>query len=379
MYALSGLDGDSTSESYSVRPWCVLSLLIVYITGCGTDPKLPALPLRSAPQQCFAHLDSDQQPPALLSASGCFSSVQTHTFSPDVIPYGVNSALWTDGADKHRYMVIPLEEQIHVDVQGVWQFPSGSLLIKEFGFIFDDADPASKRIVETRFMQITGEAWRFFSYRWRDDSSDADLVQEQQIGNFTLIRDDKPRIVNYLFPNEEACTYCHSDAAHTVLGPTNEQLNGVFDYGHRKAEQIDALIEAGYVDEQAFIDLESLPKLPDPMDTRVPIEQRAKSYLHANCAHCHRPGGWTSPNLRFDLRYTTAFNKMGICNEPSRSVTAYAYPVLFVPGDPEQSALLARIDPESDIDRMPPLGVSVTDPLAVELVREWISTTQSCP
>lgn len=70
---------------------------------------------------------------------------------------------------------------------------------------------------------------------------------------------------------------------------------------------------------------------------------------------------------------------MGICNEPSRSVTAYAYPVLFVPGDPEQSALLARIDPESDIDRMPPLGVSVTDPLAVELVREWISTTQSCP
>lgn len=354
-------------------------LLIAVLCFCGDSPEAPALPYRSAPQVCFVGLGFNDEPPPLVSASGCFTDLLAHTLSPDAVPYGVNSALWTDGADKYRYMVVPLDTQIQVDAKGIWQFPPGALLIKEFGFVFDDSDPNSERVVETRFMQATSDDWRFFSYRWRDDGSDADLVTEAQTGDFVVHRAGEPKQIGYMFPDAEACTYCHSEASGKVLGPTTEQLNGRFDYGHRTAEQVEALSAAGYVNEQTLLALEPLPSVPDPLDEKAPLEQRAKSYLHANCAHCHQPGGWTSPDLHFDLRYTIPFAEMGLCNEPSRSLTAYAYPKLFVPGSPDESALLARMDPKYPSDRMPPIGVSVTDTTGIKLVREWISSVQTCP
>ncbi|MCB9707819.1 MAG: hypothetical protein H6714_03365 [Myxococcales bacterium] len=354
-------------------------LACLFFVACASDPKPPALPLRSEPQQCFKDLGPGDEPPAMISASKCFLSTNDHELTPDAVPYSVNSALWTDGAEKHRYMVIPLEGQVQIDAKGIWQFPVGSLLIKEFGFLFDDSDESSRRVVETRFMQFTNHGWRYFSYRWREDGSDAERVKEAQTGNYVITRSGQPSEVAYAFPHEEACTYCHSDASGEVLGPTNLQLNGIVDYGHQRAPQIETLTNAGYVDPQTVPDKELLPELPDPHDTRLPVEARARSYLHANCAHCHQPGGWTSPDLRFDLRYTTSFEDMKLCNEASRSLTAYAYPTLLVPGAPNESALLARVNPKRQSERMPPVGVSVTDPLAVEVLSAWISSIEACP
>jgi hypothetical protein len=119
-----------------------------------------------------------------------------------------------------------------------------------------------------------------------------------------------------------------------------------------------------------------LPALPDPADESLPLEARARSYLHANCAHCHQPGGWTSPDLTMDLRYGRTLEEAQICGQPPmyfREGTS-----LIQPGAPEQSAILLRMR-DTGIERMPPVATTVVDPLADRVLVDWIEALTDCP
>jgi hypothetical protein len=49
-----------------------------------------------------------------------------------------------------------------------------------------------------------------------------------------------------------------------------------------------------------------------------------------------------------------------------------------VPGEPQNSILSLRMH-ATDAKRMPPVAVSVTDPLGSKVVDDWISSLTACP
>ena len=107
------------------------------------------------------------------------------------------------------------------------------------------------------------------------------------------------------------------------------------------------------------------------------MEARARSYLAANCAHCHRPGGAGQGGA--DLRWETAADELGICDvDPQEGDLGVAGAKLLVPGAPELSLVSLRMH-ATEAGRMPPLGTSLVDVEGVDVVDQWIRSLASCP
>jgi len=221
--------------------------------------------------------------------------------------------------------------------------------------------------------------WDFHSYRWDPTGADATL-REAAVSELEDHEVESRRgtvVVRYLYPSIEGCGTCHGDAPGTILGPRTAQLNGAYDYGGVRDNQLLALAEAGYLD-RSIDDPDALARFPDPADPSAPLADRARSWLHANCAHCHQPGGFTAADLPLDLRYGTPLADQSLCLEPRRYYGAELGDFLVEPGNPERSAVLLRIR-RTDLLRMPPIGVSVTDPFGEQLLSEWIASIERCP
>jgi len=235
----------------------------------------------------------------------------------------------------------------------VW--PEGAVLLKRFSF---------GEVLETRAMLRRGEAWQFAT--WLGDGSRAE-------GGELLTLTDGSGDFDYIVPRPKACEACHQGGA---LGPRTAQLNGDASYDGVVRNQLAALSELG-VFAAALPD--DLPSLPPPDDADGVLADRARSWLHGNCAHCHRPGGWTPPAMDMDLRWTTATEDTNTCGVDVESDLAPAAgDVRIVPGAADESALWGRMTAD-DTTRMPPTGTRRLDPQAHELVRAWIDSMTGCP
>jgi uncharacterized repeat protein (TIGR03806 family) len=314
--------------------------------------------------------------PERLSDTGCYADLAGHEPAAELIEFRVRSPLWSDGTHKRRFMRLPDGAQIEASPEDPWEFPVGSLLVKQFALPFDDGDPDSVRPIETRFMVRRPEGWEFHNYRWNDDATDAELVREDSFADYAVVRGGEQTMQRYQFPGPATCPICHAVAPGRVLGPRTEQLAFAVPYeGQGEArDQLEVLADQGLFDSAAAGAAPAA--LPDPADPSLPIEQRARSYLHANCAHCHQPGGWSSPDLTMDLRYGLPLADAHICGaEPSFFSQGRA---LIAPGDPDESAILIRMR-ELGLDRMPPVATGVVDPLGEMLLQTWISELSTCP
>ena len=318
--------------------------------------------------------------PARLSDTGCFTDLATLTAGPDLIAYDVSSALWTDGAFKLRYMVVPAPERIVIAEDGSWGFPNGSVLIKVFGFEFAAGDPQSRRPVETRFMVRNDGRWDYFTYQWNDEGSDGALLDSRKTVAYTIAGSAGPEVIEYLFPQRDDCTTCHFESIHEVLGPKTSQLNRNHDYDGLVANQLVAMAEIDLLDigEDGMIDPNTQPGMANPHAGVGSLEERARAYLDANCAHCHRPNVYADTALHgLDLRYEVSLGESGLC-EQMRYFPAWAGMPRVAPGDPDGSGVLRRFVLD-DAQRMPSIGTSVTDPLGTQLLHAWIAQLQSCP
>lgn len=309
----------------------------------------PLLPERPSAQICFSALDDF---PERISQTGCFDGAVP---AADLIPYDVQTALWTDGASKLRWFVLPPNRTATVADDGFVDLPDGSIIVKQFGF---DAP------LETRFMVRRGARWTFATYEWNEDGTDAARLHDvtrRKIGE-----------VDYRFPSETECEYCHSRASGLVLGLHAAQLDGLYDYDGDTKNQLDVLRDAGLLTGDA-----SSSPLPEPSDESVPLEARVRAYLHVNCAHCHQPGGWSSPSLTLDLRYELPLAETGLCDD----VQFFRPPGTprIAAGDPDSSDLFERMRTEDALERMPPIGLSVIDAEGIALVEAWIRSLESCP
>ncbi len=297
---------------------------------------------------------STAEMPANLSETGCFNTVEK-TFPEGVYEYSINSFLWSDGAEKRRAFALPDGTTMEVLADEDLRFPEDSMLIKHF--------LNGPTYLETRFLINYSFGWRGYSYEWNDAQTDAVLLAEgktKDVGDFV-----------HTFPSSIECSSCHTAAANDSLGIELPQLNRQDE--RINADQVDFLSQAGYFNES--VASEEVSQMVRIDDTSATIEQRARSYLHVNCSGCHRPN---APNGFMDLRFSTDFGDMNICNVDAANDLGITNAQRFAPGNPDASVILSRMTTtEADI-RMPPLARLLEDREATQVIRTWISQTSNC-
>ena len=190
-----------------------------------------------------------------MSETGLFRSVSKHVVEPALIPYSVNSPLWSDGAHKERFMALPETSQIDFTDEGAWKFPEGAVLVKTFSLELEAGNPASRRRIETRLLVIQQNEWVGYTYRWNDDETDAALVESPGADQTFTIRDPNlpqgRREQVWHYPSRAECMVCHSRAQNYVLGLCELQMNkdhvypnGVTDNQLRVLEHLGELVPA---------------------------------------------------------------------------------------------------------------------------------------
>src|SRR5262249_44823880 len=139
--------------------------------------------------------------------------------APGVIPYAVNSPLWSDGAIKRRWITLPGGETIRFSRDGEWSFPVGTVMIKHFELADDETEPLHRRRLETRLLVVDGPGEGYgVTYRWRPDHTEADLLLDGLNENIPIRTRDSVRSQTWSFPSRDECLKCHTTASGFVLG-----------------------------------------------------------------------------------------------------------------------------------------------------------------
>ena len=318
--------------------------------------------------------------PRTLSATGCYADLGTRAPAPGLIPYDVQSPLWSDGAGKRRFLALPDGGAIGHTTDGAWTMPEGAILVKEFSLELERGNPASARMLETRFLVRGADGWDGYTYRWNDEQTEAHLLDGAASATFAVTDPASPGAPvthTHYFPSRSDCRGCHTTAAGGTLGMQTAQLNRDFDFGGVTDNQLRAFEHIGLFGGCLPARPATLPSLADPAATSATLAARARSYLHANCAHCHRPNG-TAPTL-IDLRAETPFAATNLCDvAPEAGDLGVSDARLVRPGEPEQSILWLRLAMRGSA-QMPPLASHVVDPLGSEVVADWIASLAGCP
>lgn len=311
--------------------------------------------------------DSSTNPspfPTTLVETGCVNPLDPLEPAAGLIPYSVASKLWSDGAEKARWVALPDGETVSVQGDNDFQFPPGTVLVKQFGF---EGVP-----IETRLLVRHDDGnWGGYTYEWREDLSDADLVsdgKQKTLSNGLL----------WTYPDEGQCFQCHAEAAGVDLGPEIAQLNNVirYDATGRDANQLATWEAIGLFDAPLPAETSGLPALANQYDTSTPVTRRARGYLHSNCSGCHRPDGPAQATV--DFRYQATIEEMNICNqEPTQGDLGVPGAKLLIPGDPAKSVLAMRIG-RRDSAQMPPLATHIIDPVGVAIIESWINEPDVC-
>ena len=311
--------------------------------------------------------------PKLLSQTGAFRDVVNLEPEDFLLPYDVRIPFWSDGAEKKRWICVPLGEVVHFAPTGEWSFPPGTIFVKHFELGTDETDPDKLRRIETRLL-VCDDAGGVYgvTYRWRLDNSDADLLETNLTEEITIRTATGSRTQPWYYPSRADCLTCHTANAGLVLGVKTRQLNRVFDYpdGKRENELVTwrdrGLFDINFPD----ADVKQFSSLAAVDDAKRSLEDRARSYLDANCAQCHRPNGTVAS---FDARYDTPPAGQNIVGGHVLIDQRIDGARVVAPNDVWRSILLMRMDTTEGY-KMPPLAHNIVDKRGAELLRAWIES-----
>ena len=321
--------------------------------------------------------------PPLLSQTGAFKDTRTLVPADGLVPYELNVSFWSDGAEKMRWIAAPCgpgsaAQRIGFTTNGEWTFPQGTVFVKHFDFPVDDAKPDLRRRLETRLLVLdsTGSVYGV-TYKWRADNSDADLLATNLTERLAVKTAAGIREQSWYYPSPQDCKTCHTDRAGGVLGVKTRQLNCDFTYADgTKENQLRVWNQLGLfeppLDENSIT---NLPRLARANDESRSLEDRARSYLDANCAHCHRPGGTVAS---FDTRYDTPLAAQALIDGPVLINQGIDKARPIAPNDTWRSIIFLRVNTVEAI-KMPPLAHAELDRPAVELLRRWIQSLDGPP
>jgi uncharacterized repeat protein (TIGR03806 family) len=350
------------------------------LVGCGGQEESQGEPASAGPV-----LEGDI-PFERLSEYGFFEgALAEQRPARGVIPYRVAAPLWADHAEKGRFFVLPEGAQVQATENEGWTWPQGAILIKTFYFSVDRRAPEGEaRIIETRLLRLEEGGWRSYIYIWDDAQQEASL---HQIGRrLQLAHTDaqgQPATQTYLVPNREECAKCHKlDDVLGPLGLTTPQMNVELEVEGKRVNQLEWLVERGALSPLPA-DAGSLDALPDPFDEEAgSLDARARAYLHGNCAHCHREGGNGGRSGLSLLWWEDRPNRMGICKSPvAAGDGSGGRRADIVPGSPDESILIYRVESTDPEIKMPELPNLTPDDQGAELLRAWIESLspQGCP
>ncbi|MBI5770234.1 MAG: PQQ-dependent sugar dehydrogenase [Verrucomicrobia bacterium] len=315
--------------------------------------------------------------PATLSATGVFSATAALTPAAGVVAYEPNVSFWSDHARKRRWFALPdTASRFGFAATGNWSLPAGAVWVKHFDLELTRGDPATARRVETRLLVKTATGVYGLGYRWNDTQTDATLVPDAGAdADFDVVENGAPRTQTWRFPSRAECLACHTERGGFALSFNTRQLDRTNAFPGGTANTVAALAQAGYLDIATAPPSAALPALAAADDARASIEARARSYLDANCAQCHQPGGTALGAI--DARASTPLSLAGLIDGALLDTGADPANRVIVPGDAARSRLLHRLAASHGAARMPPIATRERDLAAESLLTQWIAALAS--
>ena len=363
--------------------------LVTTLLGAGCQPSRSADPETPADAgstdatsettaQDPQDVTASTAPPALLSEWGLFADGPAQLPAADVVPYDVIAPLFSDYTHKRRFLRVPAGQTIGYHAREVWRFPVGSVLVKTFSYLNDRRAPAlGERLLETRLLVRETEGWVGHTYVWNEAQTDAERKVAGALFETRWVHDDGSERENlYGVPNTNECHDCHGKKpALDTLGLRTRQIDRDFDHGDGPINQIDHLLSLGLFDRTPG---NNRQQLVDPFGD-APLFERARAYLDVNCGACHREGGEASSSSMYNAwEYTDPIEGdpevWGACRIPdSASGANCGLRTDIIPGEPDASIYICRLESEMPEVRMPPLARRLQHTEGVALMRAWIA------
>jgi len=362
-------------------------------TADPNEPETPGQPDAGVPDEPPT-IDVEQPPPRLLSELNLLAwdrESEVVVYNDLAVPYELNTPLFSDYTAKSRAIFMPAGSSAAYDPNGVLDFPVGTVIVKTFIFADDLRTPDRDRtIIETRLLRRASSGWEAWPYIWNEDQTDADL----KVGGKTLEVSfidarGEPRTASYLVPQRNQCAKCHDrnvgpDQARilTPIGPEARHLNRDQAFADGVHNQLQYLADRGQL-----TGLPPLDEVPAAYDFR-PVEQggvdvvpdaeldrAARDYLDINCAYCHDPFGTNGVTSQLFLNHDSDdLFRLGVCKRPGSAGEGNGgLTYNIVPGDPDNSIMVFRVETVENGAIMPVLGRSIRHDVGAALVRRWVA------
>ncbi len=293
--------------------------------------------------------------------------------SDQVFPYEVNAPLFSDYAEKARFIYLPTGTKMMYQPDASFEYPEGAIIIKNFFYWLDAAQPEKgRRIIETRLLLKNAKGWKALEYVWNTEQTDAVLeVAGATIPVSWQMANGKKQDISYIIPNLNQCKGCHSyDGQFTPIGTTARQLNRMLPEQKNQLlvfeKQGNLMLPEGFKSDTA-------PQLTDYRNPESNTAAAARSYLDANCAHCHNPHGPASTSGMFLGVHENNPEHLGILKTPVAAGRGSGNRKFgIVPGKPSESILLYRMESSDPGIRMPELGRQMMHEEGIILIKNWI-------
>ena len=322
------------------------------------------------------------------------------TLNQDVVPYDLNTPLFSDYAHKLRTVWMPVGKSARYDAQDAFDFPVGTVISKTFYYplpaggkwdgksvartdpaqdsLHDGALDLSKvRLIETRLLVRREAGWEAIPYVWNEAQTEATLKRAGAMIALELVDVDGSReTVDYQVPDQNQCASCHATDNKTralhPIGPKARHLNRDFAYADGGDNQLAHLSRIGYL--TGAPDPRQAPRNADSQDAaHATLEDRARAYLDVNCGHCHSP---TGPAITSGMWLDASVSdrlKLGFCKQPVAAGKGTGNRLYDIaPGHADASVLVFRMDSDDPSVMMPELGRSVVHREGLQLIRQWI-------
>jgi len=340
-----------------------VTLLLLLCAGCGS-------------RGVRAHVEEPF--PAKLSQWRLFTG-EPATLTPNagVVPYDLNTPLFSDYATKYRFVWMPAGTSATYNGDDAFDFPVGTIFSKTFAF--RDADRGGKqRIIETRLLVHAKSGWVGVPYVWNAAQTEATLEVDADPVKVNWVHPSGTRYtIDYMIPNTNQCKGCHDKSKVMVpLGPKARNLNKDYSYADGRANQLAYWTKVGYL--KGAPPPQDAPRLAawdDPASST--LDARARAYLEMNCGHCHNPQGPANTTGLYLTAAQADPMRLGLCKVPV-SAGQGSGDLLFdvVQGKPEESILVHRMESTTPKIMMPELGRTMVHREGVELIRQWIASMQ---
>jgi hypothetical protein len=322
---------------------------------------------------------AENKMPVLLSETGLYSDIKTRTIASDVRPFVPAYTLWSDSADKHRFVYMPPGKTINTENMEFWQYPAGFKLWKDFS--------RDGKLIETRLLMKLSDGltdWYMVAFKWRDDYSDADAVPDGEMNAMGTQHD---------IPSKEGCLGCHSSMSDNAIGFSALMLS----HSQPNSVTLTEVMQLGW--------LSKPPAAPFALPGND-VEKAALGYMHANCGMCHNTKSqvykakasldlWAHLDQLQSVQQTRAYLSM-VCDqwpgdkfspitacEPNHATgaamdTDISKPKRVMPKEPANSGIhdlmaLRATGMVGEMKQMPPLGTEMVDATGLAAVDAWIN------